>query len=72
LNETGQPIESDPKDEWLSSFIERMLDEEEHSTEDYGWLSPDGTFHEVESIDKIKKTTTYSVVDISEEDISSL
>ena len=26
----------------------------------------------VESIDKIKKTTTYSVVDISEEDISSL
>nr|DAW85910.1 MAG TPA: Sporulation inhibitor of replication protein SirA [Bacteriophage sp.] len=49
-----------------------MLDEEEHSTEDYGWLSPDGTFHEVESIDKIKKTTTYSVVDISEEDISSL
>lgn len=26
----------------------------------------------VESIDKIKKTATYSVVDISEEDISSL
>lgn len=48
LNETGQPIESDPKDGWLSSFMERMLDEEEHSTEDYGWLAPDGTFHEVE------------------------
>ena len=48
MNETGQCIESHPKDEWLSSFMERMLDEEEHSTGDYGWLAPDGTFHEVE------------------------
>lgn len=36
LNETGQCIERDPKDEWLSSYIEHMLDEEKHSTEDYG------------------------------------
>lgn len=32
----------------LQSFIDRMSDEEEHETGDYGWIEPDGTFHEVE------------------------
>ena len=48
LRETGQPIESSFGSSLLDSFIERMMDEEEHTTGDYGWLAPDGTFHEVE------------------------
>lgn len=27
--------------------MKRMMDEEDHTTEDYGWLEPDGTFHGV-------------------------
>lgn len=46
--ETGQPVENLYCSDMLTGFMERMLDEEEHSTEDYGWLAPDGTFHEVE------------------------
>lgn len=46
--ETGQPIESHYGSDELAGFMERMLDEEKHSTEDYGWLAPDGTFYEVE------------------------
>lgn len=46
--ETGQPIESRYGSDMLAGFMERMLDEEKHSTEDYGWLAPDGNFHEVE------------------------
>lgn len=46
--ETGQPIESRYGNDMLGSFMERMMDEEEHSTGDYGWLEPNGTFHEVE------------------------
>lgn len=50
MKETGQEI---PEDDYglsdeLQSFLDRMTDEEEHSTEDFGWLEPDGTFHEVE------------------------
>lgn len=48
LKETGQPIESSYGSSLLDSFMERMLDEEEHTTGDYGWLAPDGEFHEVE------------------------
>lgn len=32
----------------LESFLKRMSDKEEHTTEDYGWLEPNGTFHGVE------------------------
>lgn len=32
----------------LDNFIKRMTDTEEHTTEDYGWLEPNGTFHGVE------------------------
>ncbi|MCQ4866907.1 hypothetical protein [Blautia sp.] len=48
LKETDQPIESRYGNSQLSDFMERMMDEEEHTTEDYGWLEPNGTFHEVE------------------------
>ncbi len=48
LRETGQPVESRYGNVMLDSFMERMMDEEEHSTEDYGWLEPNGTFHGVE------------------------
>ena len=48
LEETGQQIESKYGNDALSSFMERMLDEEEHSTGDYGWLAPDGEFYEVD------------------------
>lgn len=48
LKETGQPVESRYGNDMLGSFMERMMDKKEHSTEDYGWLEPDGTFHEVE------------------------
>ena len=48
LKETNQPIESRYGNSLLSDFMKRMMDEEEHTTEDYGWLEPNGTFHEVE------------------------
>ena len=48
LEEIGQPKESRYEDDALDSFMKRMLEEEEHSTGDYGWLEPDGTFHEVD------------------------
>lgn len=32
----------------LASYIKRMTDDTKHSTEDYGWLEPDGTFHAVD------------------------
>lgn len=49
MKETGQEIPDDyGLSDALQSFIDRMTDEKEHSTEDYGWLEPDGTFHEVE------------------------
>lgn len=31
----------------LNSYMKRMLDTEEHTTKDYGWLEPNGKFHEV-------------------------
>lgn len=48
LRETGQQIESGYGNPMLDSFMERMMDEEEHTTEDYGWLAPDGTFYAVD------------------------
>lgn len=46
--ETGQqPVDSGVLTGALKSFIDRMSDTEEHTTEDYGWLEPDGTFHNV-------------------------
>lgn len=48
LRETGQPVVSRFGNSMLDSFMERMMDEGEHTTEDYGWLEPSGIFHEVE------------------------
>lgn len=48
LKETGQSIESRFGNSMLDSFMKRVMDKEEHTTEDYGWLEPNGTFHEVE------------------------
>lgn len=48
LEETGQHVESRYGSDALNSFMERMMDEDEHSTGDYGWLAPDGKFYEVE------------------------
>lgn len=48
LAETSQTVESQFGNSMLDSFMERMADKEEHSTGDYGWLEPNGTFHEVE------------------------
>lgn len=46
--ETGQTIESRYGSNMLDGFMERVHDENKYSTEDYGWLAPDGTFHEVD------------------------
>lgn len=48
LQETGQQVETRIMNSGLESFIKRMTDEKEHTTEDYGWLEPNGTFHAVE------------------------
>ena len=50
--EMGEATEEDRqerrREQMLNSYIERMNDKEEHKTEDYGWLSPDGRFFGVE------------------------
>ncbi len=50
LVETGQkkPDRTSFGNSLLDGFMKRMMDEEEHTTEDYGWLEPNGTFHGVE------------------------
>ena len=48
LRELGEEIEEDQATSLLDSFMKRWKDEEEHTTEDYGWLEPNGTFHAVE------------------------
>lgn len=45
---TGQSVKNPYNSDMLAGFMELMMDKEEHKTEDYGWLTPDGTFHEVE------------------------
>ena len=44
----GEETAEDRQQDALDSFMARMMDEEEHTTEDYGWLEPNGTFHAVE------------------------
>lgn len=46
--ELGEETEEDREQERLDSFITRMMDKKEHTTGDFGWLEPNGTFHEVE------------------------
>ena len=46
--ELGEETAEDRQQDALDSLMERMMDEENHTTEDYGWLEPDGTFHGAE------------------------
>lgn len=46
--ECGEKIETSYGSALLDGFMERMMDTEEHEWGDYGWLEPDGTFHEVD------------------------
>lgn len=66
--ETGQPIESRYGSDILAGFMECMLDKEKHSTEDYGWLAPDGTFHEVEWGNHQEWANNYLKEHLSEEE----
>lgn len=36
------------KNDLLTSFLKRAKDTEEHTTDDYGWLEPNGKFHAVD------------------------
>ena len=45
--ELGEETAEDRQQDALDGFMKRMMDEEDHTTEDYGWLEPDGTFHGV-------------------------
>lgn len=44
----GEETNEDREQARLDSFITRMMDEKEYTTGDFGWLEPNGTFHEVE------------------------
>jgi hypothetical protein len=49
--EMGEKVPDDleaPMSDMLFSYLKRWHDSDEHSTGDYGWLEPNGTFHEVE------------------------
>lgn len=46
--ELGEETAEDRQQDALDSFMARMMDKEDHTTEDYGWLEPDGTFYGVE------------------------
>ena len=67
MKETGQEVEDEFGD-MLQSYIDRMMDEEEHSTEDYGWLEPDGTFHEVKWADHQDFAEKFIKENMTEED----
>lgn len=44
----GEETAEDRQQDTLDAYMKRMTDTEGHETADYGWLEPDGTFHEVE------------------------
>lgn len=46
--ELGEETAEDRQQDALDSLMARMMDEENHTTEDYGWLEPDGSFHGAE------------------------
>lgn len=46
--EPDEELDDVPMSGMLESFMKRWTDDEEHSTEDYGWLAPDGSFYEVD------------------------
>lgn len=52
----------------LESFMKRMKDEDKHTTEDYGWLEPNGTFHSVEWGEHAKWADEWLRQNLSEEE----
>lgn len=46
--ELGVETEEDREVRQIDNFVKRFMDDKEHTTGDYGWLEPNGTFHEVE------------------------
>lgn len=46
--ELGMETQEDRAQHQIDNFLKRMMDVKEHTTADYGWLEPDGTFHGVE------------------------
>ena len=46
--ELGMETREDREQQQIDNFLKRMMDVKEHTTSDYGWLEPDGTFHGVE------------------------
>lgn len=46
--ELGEETEEDRQQKSVDSYVKRMIDKTEHTTPDYGWLEPNGTFHAVE------------------------
>jgi len=46
--ELGMETREDREQQQIDNFLKRMMDVKEHTTTDYGWLEPDGTFHGVE------------------------
>lgn len=46
--ELGMETREDWEQQQIDNFFRRMMDVKEHTTVDYGWLEPDGTFHGVE------------------------
>lgn len=64
----GEETEEDRQQRSLDSFISRMTDEDEHTTEDYGWLEPNGTFHAVEWGDHQEWANNYLEKNLTEEE----
>lgn len=44
---SGESSESAIGNSLLDGYMKRMMNDKEHTTGDYGWLEPDGTFHDV-------------------------
>lgn len=63
-----RPDEPTALSNMMKSFLERMTDEETHTTEDYGWLAPDGTFHPVDFGEHQAWAQQYIRTNYSEED----
>ena len=55
----GEETNEDREQARLDSFITRMMDEKEYTTGDFGWLEPNGTFHEVEESTKTGRINTW-------------
>lgn len=46
--ELGMETREDREQQQIDNFLKRMMDVKEHTTADYGWLEPNGRFHEVD------------------------